>query len=267
MTIRPWPALTPTPHPRGKGLKALIERLKIDWAGEKRRMFEDRAINGLNDGYTIEQAGRLCALLLRGGIDDGDGRQRVTGADLNLLRTRLDFLMLHAMMLRGESTRKAELADLCSVLLPDESSECLGLVLRTNAGKTIPLAVGGNLRMQHYHAALRHRDPVLCPVGALAHWLVLRWEICGETPPDFRRRPSWYTTKVLPGKLSLAQKEISDDTQRTWLVSALEAVAVDSSKAVHAMRQSVARLADMWEVPADQVSSCGPATTLPTGLG
>src|SRR5437762_14313231 len=45
--------------------------------------------------------------------------------------------------------------DLCSVLLPDESSECLGLVLRTSAGKTIPLALGGNLRKQHYHAALR----------------------------------------------------------------------------------------------------------------
>jgi hypothetical protein len=67
------------PHPRGKGLKALVERLKIDWAAEKRRTFEDRAINGLNDGYTIEQAGRLCALLLRGGMEDG--RQLVTGAD------------------------------------------------------------------------------------------------------------------------------------------------------------------------------------------
>ena len=69
-----------------------------------------------------------------------DGRQLVTGADLYLLRTRLDFLMLHAMMLRGESMRKADLADLCSVLLPNESSECLGPVLRTSAGKTIPHA-------------------------------------------------------------------------------------------------------------------------------
>ena len=66
-----------------------------------------------------------------------------------------------------------------------------------------------------------------------------------ETPPDFRRRESWYTTKVLPGRLSQAQKEISDDTQRNWIVQALEAVAVDSSKAVHAIAQSVARLADM----------------------
>jgi hypothetical protein len=94
------------------------------------------------------------------------------------------------MMLRGESTRKAELADLCSVFLPDKSSECLALVLRTNAGKTIPLAIEGNLRMQQYRAALRHRDSVLCPVGALAHWLILRWEICGEISPDFRRRSS-----------------------------------------------------------------------------
>ena len=99
-------------------MKALLERLKIDSAAEKRRTSEDRAINGLNGGYTIEQAGRLCALLLRGGAEDG--RQRIAGTDLYLLRTRLDFLMLHAMMLRGESTRKAELADLCSVLLPDE---------------------------------------------------------------------------------------------------------------------------------------------------
>jgi hypothetical protein len=136
------------PHPRGKGLKALVERLKINWASEKRRIFEDRAINGLNDGYTIEQAGRLCVLPLRGGIEDG---RLITGADLNLFRTRLDFLMLHAMMLRGESTQKADLADLCSVLLPDESSECLGLVLRASVGKTIPPAPGGNLRMQHYH--------------------------------------------------------------------------------------------------------------------
>ena len=43
----------------------------------------------------------------------------------------------------------------------------------------------------------------------------------------------------------------------------LETVAVDSSKAVHAIRQSVARLADMWEVPADQVSTFPPPPSLP----
>jgi hypothetical protein len=64
-------------------MKALIEQLKIDWATEKRRTFEDRAINGLNDGYTIEQASRLGALLLRSGIENG--RQQITGAGLILI--------------------------------------------------------------------------------------------------------------------------------------------------------------------------------------
>jgi hypothetical protein len=60
-------------------------------------------------------------LLLCGGMKDG--RWLITGADLYLLRTRLDFLILHTMILRGESTRKTELADLYNVLFPDESSE------------------------------------------------------------------------------------------------------------------------------------------------
>jgi hypothetical protein len=42
------------PHLRGKKLKALVKRLKIDWAAEKRKIFKDRAINGLNNGYIIE---------------------------------------------------------------------------------------------------------------------------------------------------------------------------------------------------------------------
>jgi hypothetical protein len=77
--------------------------------------------------------------------------------------------MLHAMILRRESTRKTELENLSIVLLSDESSECLSLVLRTSTGKTISLAIGGNLHIQHYHATLRHRDPILCSVGVLAH--------------------------------------------------------------------------------------------------
>ena len=115
----------------------------------------------------IEQVDRLYTLLLRGGIENR--RRLIIKADLNLLRIHLDFLMLHAIILRGESTQKAELVDLYSVLLPNESLKYLSLILRISAGKTISLAIRGNLRMQHYHAALRHRDLILCPVSALAH--------------------------------------------------------------------------------------------------
>jgi hypothetical protein len=45
----------PYPHPRGKALKALMERLQVDCAAETRRNFEDSAINGLKDGYTLAE--------------------------------------------------------------------------------------------------------------------------------------------------------------------------------------------------------------------
>ena len=87
----------------------------------------------------------------------------------HLLRTRLDFLLMHSMMLRGKSTRRAELSDLCAYDLSNEEFECLALILRIGQGKSIPLTNGGNSRRQHYHDALRSRDVVLCPLDALAH--------------------------------------------------------------------------------------------------
>ena len=179
----------------------------------------------------------------------------MAGGEWHPLRTRLDFLLMHSMMLRGESTRRAELPDLCAYDLLNEGSECLALILRIGQGKSIPLADGGNSRRQHYHDALRSRDVVLCPLDALAHWLVLRWDLLLEKRPNFRDRSSWYFTNVISGSLARSKEGISDKTQARWIKPALDAVGVDSSKTVHIMRQSSSRLADMWEVSADQAST------------
>ena len=242
------------PHPRGHGVRALLTRLRIEWAGRMRQTFEDRAVKGLNDGYSVEQLTRLSALLLRGGRNE-DGERKLESTDeIRLLRTRLDLLLLHSMMLRGESTRGVELPDLASYVLPNEGSDCLAVVLRVDSGKSIKLSDAGDARKTHYHGALRSRDPLLCPLGALAQWLVLRWDLVAtEKPPNFADRSSWYTTKLLPARFSLPEKELSDATQRAWIAPTLQAVDVDTSAAVHTMRRSSSRLADMWEVPADQV--------------
>jgi hypothetical protein len=85
----------PYPHPRGKAPKALHQRLQINWAAETRRNFEDRAINGFKDGYTLTELRSLSGKMLA-------GEERLVGTEpLVLLRTRLDSLMLHSMMLRG----------------------------------------------------------------------------------------------------------------------------------------------------------------------
>jgi hypothetical protein len=206
----------PYPHPRGKALKALMERLQIDWAAETRRNFEDRAINGLKDGYTLAELRSLSGKILA-------GEGGLAGAEpLALLRTRLDFLLLHSMMLRGESSRSAELSDLCAVRLLNEGDmACLAVVMRITTGKTIALKDGGSSRKTHYSGFLRHRDVLLCPVAALAQWLVYRWEIAREAVPVFADRSSWYETKLLPGSLKTPKKAISAVTQADWIKRAL----------------------------------------------
>lgn len=182
-----------------------MERLQIDWAAETRRNFEDRAINGLKDDYTLTELRSLFGKMLA-------GEERLAGTEpLVLLRTRLDFLMLHSMMLRGESSRSA---DLCAVrLLNEGDTACLTVVMHITTGKTIALKDGGSSRKTHYSGFLRHRDVLLCPVAALTQWLVFRWEIAREDVPVFADCSSRYETKLLPGSLKDPKKTISAFTQ------------------------------------------------------
>jgi hypothetical protein len=131
------------------------------------------------------------------------GEERLAGTEpLVLLRTRLDFLMLHSMMLRGESSRSAELSDLCTVrLLNEGDTACLAVVMHITTGKTIALKDGGSSRKTHYSEFLRHRDVLLCPVAALAQWLAFRWEIAREDVPVSADCSPWYETKLLPDSL------------------------------------------------------------------
>jgi hypothetical protein len=126
-----------------------MERLQIDWAAETRRNFEDRAINGLKDGYTLTELRSLTEKMLA-------GEERLAGTEpLVLLRTRLDFLMLHSMMLRGESSRSVELSNFCAVRLFNEGdTACLAVVMRITTGKTIALKDGGSNRKTHYSGFL-----------------------------------------------------------------------------------------------------------------
>lgn len=236
------------PHPRGKGVRALLQWLQIGWAAEQKRVFTDRALRGLNDGYSIDQMRSLSGLLL--GKDGG-----LVGIGLvTQLRTRLDFLLCHAMMLRGESSRAAELADLSSLWLENEGENCLALMLKVTKGKTIALEAGGSNASAHYFGALRHKEAVLCPVGALAMWFVHRFDFAGEKPPNFADRSSWYLRKVIPGTLREPERQISEGTQLRWITQSFGAAGIDVSKGTHAMRKSAARIADMNDVPAEQVS-------------
>jgi hypothetical protein len=233
------------PHPRGQLLRAFLEDLKIARSSLRRAECEDRAISGLKDGYNLVQA-RAMSIALLAGIK---GR-----AEEKMLRTRLDLLLLHSMMLRSESTRYAELADLCSLRLDNEGPNCLAVIMQITQGKTIERQDGASSRKTHYTGFLRHKDVVLCPVGGLALWLLFRWDIFGEDIPDFSARSSWYSTKLIPGDLKKSREGITSRTQSQWIDMIFGEIGVVSTKILHTPRKVVARLLDLLEVPADQVN-------------
>jgi hypothetical protein len=57
--------------------------------------------------------------------------------------------------------------------------------------------------------------------------------------------------RLLPGSLKDPKKTISMFTQANWVKRALGDSLIASSRVVHTMRKSVARLVDLMEVPAD----------------
>jgi len=117
------------------------------------------------------------------------------------LRSLADFLMRHHMLLRGQSTRHADLADLLT--LPDLKegiTPCQPLILTMGHGKMNQYG-----RME-YAGALRNKDPVICTLGALAVYLFWRWEFSGEPFPDFSHRAAWYDRKLFPPSVNAACK-------------------------------------------------------------
>lgn len=76
----------------------------------------------------------------------------------------MDILLGHHLVLRGESRRRMDLADLSSVEMPSQEGPqpCRALIVLLSNGKT------NKTGRQDYMGSMRHRDPLLCSHGALA---------------------------------------------------------------------------------------------------
>jgi hypothetical protein len=80
------------PNPNGAALKSYMDTIKRGTVRRKRENFADRGKDTLADGYTPEDMLKLHMWYMSKG----------TG---NQLRNRADFLVAHAMLMRGESRR------------------------------------------------------------------------------------------------------------------------------------------------------------------
>jgi hypothetical protein len=95
--------------------------MKIERYSQQRAAFEDRSISGLQDGYTLEQLQKMLDAQLR-------WPRGKSWEEAKALRTRLDLLLMHSMMLRSETTRSAELPDF-SLDLPNEGEPTFAVIL------------------------------------------------------------------------------------------------------------------------------------------
>jgi hypothetical protein len=164
------------------------------------------------------------------------------------LRIRLDLLLGHFLVLRGENRRGAELADLSCRLLPKQegTTPCYMAMLCISNGKT------NKFGKKQYGGVLRHRDPLLCTISALAMYFFYRWHTSKEPTPTFRERKDWYNTKVLVG--SDPDKPIAFRQQFDDIRSLFTDLSIVSEMVTHAPRKGGAQSAEFHCVPGEDVS-------------
>ena len=93
----------------------------------------------------------------------------------SLLRTAVDFLLSHNILMRSESRLAAELSGFFTVQLPNEGpTPCFPMNMIMDNDKMNPQ---GRLE---YGAVMRHRNPLLCTMAHMAFYLVYRWNIAGR---------------------------------------------------------------------------------------
>lgn len=109
------------------------------------------------------------------------------------LQTRLDILLGRYLVLCGDNSRAAKLSELSVIqyLVSEGPTFCWVLVLQSDKSKN------NQQGALHYMGAIRHRNPKLCTMGALAQYLFWRWYISGDRVPNFQRRQDWYRLRVL----------------------------------------------------------------------
>ncbi|EAS32210.3 uncharacterized protein CIMG_13776 [Coccidioides immitis RS] len=232
-------------HSVGQAVRALLETHSRQEHERKKAEFVDRGAGTLLDGYHEKDIVRLVEYCWQGWSESKKGQSVEPH-----LRTAVDFLMGHSMLLRGESRRTAQLADLFTLELTNEGpTPCFPMVLIMGNGKT------NQMGRIEYATVMRHRNPLLCTMAQTAFYLFYRWDIVREPPPQFHNRQDWYQLHLIKG--DDVRKPLSYETQLDWIRRIYSGTGLSGLKKTHAGRAAGARHAEQVGVSEGQIRRAG----------
>jgi hypothetical protein len=228
--------------PREDNVREYLKSLQRRDAQRDREQFADKGKNTLLDGYTDDEFQAICRQLWAQGRSSPECH----------FRTLVDLLLSHYMLTRGGDRRSAELSDLFTFEFEGEGpTRCFPLIFTTRASKQNQ---HGRLETM---GALRHKDPLVCIVSALAFYLLYRWDLTDEPFPDFASRSAWYGIRLIKRTSGDCSEQLSYTSQRDWASKALQQVGVCTSKVTHIGRAAGAKAAELKGVSEDQIRRAG----------
>lgn len=239
----------PYRSPRGQMVSALLHDRKREEIRRRRQLNLNRSAGILLDGNSTDKIAdfvRFCWA----GWQRTESQNRKPQAQESYLRTAVDFLLGHFMLLRGETRRNLELADMFAIELPDEGrTRCWPMIVLSDNGKATQ---SDRIR---YMGVMRHKDPLLCTMGQVGFYLFYRWQILKEPPPGFRNRQCWYNCHLLKGRE--ATRPLTYETQLQWVNEVFDSIGLESGNKTQLWRGQRALQAEIENVPEAQVRRDG----------
>lgn len=213
-------------------LKEMVQTRKTR---QKKKNHEEKVDFEISPWLVINEIGRIEKALFDSGM------YKTPRQAFASLRNRYCFLQTYGGILRAESVFNAELSDLlcCPVQLNTDPHELVVFIMQLAEGKT-------NDGIKLYGRLTRHKDVRLCGAGALALYLLYRFEVTGEMdePPDFTKNESWFDIKLLvDAQANDFTKSVKNTTYADAMKTILRDLEIASVPAARALRSSISAIA------------------------
>ena len=185
--------------------------------------------------------------------------ENVVRSTFTSLRNRFSFLMNYASILRSESLHMAELSDLrvFPIKCKQDHDSMDIMLMQFFTGKTVQAD-----SPSQFARATRHRDVFTCPIGALATYLVYRFQantefIPGHNFPDLRDNSSWFDIKLLVELGSDDCRQMDQQCFRRELSKVFKKLGIVSDHVTHWCRHTAPSHCEFKELSPDFVKQLG----------